>query len=72
MKKIVIYILCMVLLCFLIPILFTKQNKVVEVNNKYELKEEKHEETYIDYDYGNFNKIKLLHSASRRSRRIRT
>ena len=54
MKQILIYILCMVFLCFLIPILFTQKNKVkeVRVDNNIEEKEE------TKYDYGNYNKVK--------------
>ena len=64
MKKIFIYILGLVLLCFLIPILFTKQKRELEVNNE----EEPIQETQVDYDYGKYNTIKLLHTATRRSR----
>ena len=62
MKKVIIYILSIVLLCFLIPILFThkenfKNNKKVEENaNKI-------------YDYGIYDKVNLLHTKTRRYRR---
>lgn len=57
MKKIFIYILCLILLCFLIPILFTKREAVKET-----ISIEKEEiETY---DYGQYNTIKLLHSST--------
>ncbi len=58
MKKIFIYILCLVLLCFLIPILFTKRKEIKT------LKKEELEENIEPYDYGKYNKIKLLHSST--------
>ncbi len=55
MRKIFIYILCMVFLCFLIPILFTqkKQQEQDEVVEEIETEA---------YDYGNYSNVKLLHS----------
>lgn len=58
MKKILLYILCMVFLCFLIPILFTKKIELIETTKNGEKKEKK--ETL--YDYGEYNKVNLLHS----------
>lgn len=58
MRKIFIYILCLVLLCFLIPILFTKKEVIKEI-----ISQEK-EEIQEEYDYGKYNKIKLLHASS--------
>lgn len=59
MRKVLLYILCMVFLCFLIPILFTTKNKIkeVEIDNEVQEKEE-----IITYDYGKYNKVKLLHA----------
>ena len=58
MKKIIIYILCFILLCFLIPILFTKkESKEVALIEK--------EEAEQSYDYGKYNKIKLLHTKTK-------
>ena len=59
MKKILLYILCMVFLCFLIPILFTQRNNLKEtvVDSQIEEKEE-----IITYDYGQYNTVKLLHA----------
>ena len=59
MRKILLYILCMVFLCFLIPILFTTKNrpKEVKTDNQVEEKEE-----ITTYDYGQYNKVKLLHT----------
>ena len=65
MKRILLYILCMVFLCFLIPILFTKQNNLIELNNE----EQAAQEVNREYDYGSLNKVKLLHTTTRRNRR---
>ena len=63
MKNILLYILCMVFLCFLIPILFTIKSKeeIVEVEEKIEQKEEK-ENKEEPYEYKNYKTVKLLHS----------
>lgn len=58
MRRIIGYILYLVLICFLIPILFTNKKDIKEtvaVENK---------ENNIEkiYDYGTYNKIRLLHS----------
>ncbi len=55
MRKIVIYILEIVFICFIIPILFTVRKKTEEVMSLSEPEEEM-------YDYGKYNNIKLLHS----------
>ena len=59
MRKILLYILCMVFLCFLIPILFTQRNNLKEmvVYNQMEEKEE-----VITFDYGQYSTVKLLHT----------
>lgn len=59
MKKIFLYILCLVLICFLIPILFTKRNNTTQT-----VVVEEHEEIpqKVTYDYGKYNKVKLLHT----------
>lgn len=59
MRKVLLYILCMVFLCFLIPILFTTKNKIKEVERDNEVQEK---EEIITYDYGKYNKVKLLHA----------
>ena len=53
MKKIFIYIVFVVLVCFLIPILFTKKQFI---NAGVSLEEENTEQYY---DYGQYNRIKL-------------
>ena len=59
MKKILIYILFFILLCFLIPILFTKKGTIKEA---IQTENENVEEPIEKYDYGKYNKIKLLHT----------
>lgn len=60
MRKILLYILCLVLICFFIPILFTKRNNTTSQTAVVE----EHEETpkKVTYDYGKYNKVKLLHT----------
>lgn len=55
MKKIVILILSFVLICFALPIIFTKQYKAQETSTIEE--EQKNE-----YDYKQYNTISLLHT----------
>ena len=56
MRRILIYILLMIFLCFLIPIIFTHKNEIINViNEKEELKEN-------SYNYGDLNQVRLLHS----------
>ena len=65
MKKIFVYFIILILICFSIPIIFTKEfSKRVASNNNVEnassnmISEEKQEKKY---DYKNYNTIKLLH-----------
>ena len=60
MKKVLLYILCMVFLFFLIPILFTKKSEPKEIKSNVEI--EYKEDNNLVYDYGEFNKVKLLHT----------
>ena len=55
MRKIFIYIPCFILLCFLIPVLFTKKEETKETIS------EQTEEIKENYDYGKYNTVKLLH-----------
>lgn len=60
MKKIFLYILCLVLICFLIPILFTKRNNTTSQTAVVEKPKEVQEK--VTYDYGKYNTVKLLHT----------
>lgn len=55
MKKVIVIIIIYVVICLLIPIFFTKKYK-----EKPETKQEDAE--VIDFDYKQYNKIKLLHT----------
>ena len=57
MKKIFMYVLFFILFCFLLPIMFTKKETILETG-KTSLEEEPEEK----YDYGKYNKVKLLHT----------
>lgn len=59
MKKIFLYILCLVLLCFLIPILFTKRNNTTQTSVVEDPKEDINK---VTYNYGKYNRVKLLHT----------
>lgn len=65
MRKILCYILLFVLLCFTIPIVFTKKKEetIAEINQN-EQKQENIQEEQVSYDYKQYNTIKLLHSDS--------
>ena len=65
MKKIVIYIMLFVFVCFLLPAALTKTGKrQIETNSKAEnetiVEEQTQEE--VQYDYQKYDKIKLLHT----------
>lgn len=64
MKKILCYILLFVLMCFTIPIVFTKkQEKTVTAEiNKNETNQENVKEEQVSYAYKQYNNIKLYHS----------
>ena len=56
MRKILLYILLFVMLCFIIPIVFTKQNKkevIAKIDNT--------ENNINKYDYKDYEIVKLLH-----------
>ena len=62
MRKILCYILLFVLLCFTIPVLFTKKQEVIAEINQNEQKEVNIQEEQVGYDYKQYNTIKLYHS----------
>jgi len=55
LKKIILYFFIIILICFLIPVIFTSRFKTKEVSSNKETVEEQ------KYDYGEYNTIKLLH-----------
>lgn len=58
MRRILLYILIFILLCFAIPILFTN-GKAIDVAKQVDQNEQN--ATQNKYDYKNYQKIKLLH-----------
>lgn len=61
MRKIVLYILGIIGICFLIPIFFTTKFKVKEVVAEEKTEPEKELLDIEKYSYTDFEKIKLLH-----------
>lgn len=61
MRKIFIYILVFILFCFLIPILFVNKKEIKETIS---MENEENNESIEPYDYGKYNKIKLLHNST--------
>lgn len=58
MKKIIIYAICVIGICFLIPIFFTVKFKLEEINSEPEVPELSVEK----YTYSDFGTVKLLHT----------
>jgi len=65
MRKIILYILIIILLCFFIPIIFCKKfeqkEEAFSSNNDEEVKTE-YNNSISEYNYKNYNKIRLLHT----------
>ncbi len=63
MKKVITYLFFIVLLCFFIPIMFTNKRESIDasVENKLENNVEETEVVLENYNYKDFNTIKLLH-----------
>jgi len=64
MRKILCYILLFVLLCFTIPIIFTKKQEeitIANINQNEQSKENVNQGQIDDYDYKEYNTIKLYH-----------
>ena len=67
MKKIGLYILVFVILCFLLPVVFTKPFQTAQASGEnVEVKENEVEEQTArqEYDYKQYNTIKLLHAST--------
>ena len=59
MKKIIIYTISFVIICFAIPVIFTSKFRTQETNAENQTNEEKNNKE--EYNYGQYNKVKLLH-----------
>ena len=72
MKKIILYIFILILLCFAIPIIFTTK-RFEQVNNRnIENKEKQNIEiSESTYDYKNYTNIKLLHASNKKVENIK-
>lgn len=68
MRKVLLYLLIIILLCFILPAIFTKRFNIVKTMASIvnDIKEEnKIEEVKIaDYDYSNYTNVKLLHTST--------
>lgn len=63
MKKIILYVLALVLLTFIIPAVFTiTGNNTIEAKTNIQNNKINNEAKYPEYDYGKYNTIKLLHT----------
>ena len=62
MRKLMIYILALVLICFLIPILFTTGRKEQTVAKEITENEVVSETVTTDYEYREYNIVRLLHT----------
>ena len=66
MKKIGLYILVFVILCFLLPVVFTKPFQIAEASGQNTEKQENiiDGQTEQEYDYKQYNTIQLLHAST--------
>ena len=66
MRKIILYTILFVLLCFIIPIIFTKKNNNMQTSELIAQNEEKtafaKNEEITNYDYKQYSKVVLLHT----------
>ena len=62
MKKIMLYFIGFIFLCFILPAIFTKSNVqvVAETTNNINVQEE--QKQIENYNYQKYGKVKLLHS----------
>ena len=61
MRKILFYLLALIIVCFSIPILFTNRKSIQEVSSEINTNNQIVENKY---DYKDYQTIKLLHVAS--------
>ena len=59
MKKLLLYLLAFILICFIIPIMLTK--RTVPTIAKQEKTTQKIEENNLNYEYNKYGTINLLH-----------
>lgn len=72
MRKLIIYIIAIVVLSFLIPVIFTqKQEKETASSSIEEQTNGNNEEQQISYNYSNYNTVKLLHTGTNEIEKIK-
>lgn len=72
MRKLIIYILAIVILSFLLPIIFTKSQETEVASNSVEQPiQNKEEERKNNYEYSNYNTVKLLHNENQQIEEIK-
>lgn len=64
MRKLVIYIVLFVLLCFFIPVIFTRKPETKTIAVEENQKNNVSQEEVQTYTYKNYGKVKLLHTAT--------
>lgn len=64
MRKIIIGIIILVQIIFLIPVIFTKRFDTSEVNSKPQENQAVEEKVGKDYNYGQYQTIRLLHNST--------
>ncbi len=64
MRKVIIYLILFIQVIFLIPILFTRKFEVQQTTAETENVVVEEEVVQNDYDYKNYNTIKLLHTST--------
>ena len=66
MKKILLYFLILIVICFAIPIIFSSPKKQEANANSNEKGKEKEKIPEVTYDYKKYTKIKLYHSSNKK------
>ena len=62
MKKLLLFVLIYVIICFAIPIIFTKRYSAEGITGQTEEKQEQQVNEKNSFDYKQYNTIKLLHT----------
>jgi len=76
MKKIIIYITLIILICFFIPLIGVhkfdaEEVSTKEVQNTQTVEDNKKDESKKEYDYKEYGTIKLLHSSNNKVEEIK-
>jgi len=74
MRKILLYLLILISICFAIPIIFTSRpDRKANANTGFEKNDDSQENTIIEpnYDYKKYKEIKLLHTSTKKVENIK-